>query len=330
MPSFKARKPYCITLLTTFRCNAACRECCFGCRPDKGRTMTLDEMKHYVDVCIAAYPDTIRRLALTGGECFLLGNDLDEIVKYGTEKGLSVDFVSNGYWGRNYSEALDRILRLKQLGLMEVAFSVGTDHQHILPLKNCRNAAVACARAGYKVEFRMESTRFGKCEIYNTLEKDQAFMKLVKSGQIQLKYWEWREYNNEVLHGRSNSWRLRPYEESKPCDLLFKNIVITPYGDVLACCGIGNSRNPHMRLGNIWKELVNILYERTFEDILKIWIGTRGAQEVLQYVYENSDIRFHNCGNGCESCIEIFENPKILPFLREHYIEWYDKVRNYY
>ena len=48
--------------------------------------MTLEEMKHYVDVCIDAYPQSITRLALTGGECFLLGDDLDEIVRYGTEK----------------------------------------------------------------------------------------------------------------------------------------------------------------------------------------------------------------------------------------------------
>lgn len=329
MISFIPREPYCIALLTTLRCNAACRECCFGCRPEKGRTMTLDEMKHYVDLCIKAYPRTIRRLALTGGECFLLGPDLDEIVKYGTDKGLSVDFISNGYWGKSYSKAYARILRLKQLGLKGVGFSVGTDHQHILPLKNCRNAAVACARAGYKVEFRMESTPWGKCDIYSKLEKDTAFMKLVKAGYIELKGWEWREYNNEVQHGRSNAWRFRPYGESKPCDSLFKNIVITPYGDVLACCGIGNSRNPHMRLGNIWTEPVDTLYERTFEDLLKIWIGKSGAHEILQYVYDNSDIRFHQSGNGCQSCIEIFENPKILPFLREHYDDWSSKVYYY-
>lgn len=141
--------------------------------------------------------------------------------------------------------------------------------------------------------------------------------------------WRWRDYNNEVKHRRSLPWKMRPYEKSKPCELLFHNIVITPYGDVLACCGIGNSRNPHMRLGNVWKEPVKTLYERTFEDLLKIWIGTEGTQAVLQYVYDNSDIRFHQYGNGCESCMEIFENPKILSFLREHYDDWSDKIHYY-
>lgn len=122
---------------------------------------------------------------------------------------------------------------------------------------------------------------------------------------------------------------MRPYEESKPCDSLFRNIAISPYGDVFACCGIGCSRNPYMRLGNVWKEPVNTVYERTFEDLLKIWIGTQGAQAILQYVYDNSDIRFHRTGNYCDACIEVFENPKILPFLREHYDDWADKIHFY-
>ena len=135
---FNPRKPYKIGLITTFRYNAACENCCFGCRPERGRTMTIDEMKHYVDICLDAYPDSIRYLDLTGGECFLLGNDLDEIVRYGKERGLSVALVSNGYWGKSYSTALERILRLKTAGLNDIAFSVGDDHQHILPLKGPR------------------------------------------------------------------------------------------------------------------------------------------------------------------------------------------------
>lgn len=47
---------------------------------------------------------------------------------------------------------------------------------------------------------------------------------------------------------------------------------------------------------------------------------------MLQYVHDNSDIKFHQWGNGCESCIEIFENPRILPFLREHYHDWCGKL----
>lgn len=288
--------------------------------------MTLDEMRHYVDVCMEAYPQSIRRLALTGGECFLLGDDLDEIVRYGAQRRLTVDFMSNGFWGRTYKEAEERIYRLRRAGLKSVGFTIGADHDHIIPFRNCRNAAVASARMGFEVELRVERKVFGDDSIYERLKKDRAFMKLVDANKIQIKFWEWREYNNETVHKRRRAWRLRPYDESKPCELLFKEIVINPYGDVLACCGIGNARNPYMRLGNIWKEPVKTLYERSFADVLKFWIHAEGAQAVLQYVYDNSDIKFRQWGNGCDACMEIFENPQILPFLREHYDDWCEKL----
>lgn len=42
-------QPYGITLLATLRCTAACDNCCFGCNPQQGRSMTYEEMKDYVD-----------------------------------------------------------------------------------------------------------------------------------------------------------------------------------------------------------------------------------------------------------------------------------------
>lgn len=326
MLSFKPKPPNCITLITTYRCNAACQECCFGCRADRGRTMTLEEMKHYVDICLETYPESIRYLSLTGGECFLLGDDLDEIVKYGAGKGLPVALLTNGYWGTTYGEALERMTRLKSEGLTSIGFSVGDNHNHIIPLRNSRNAAVASARLGYKVGFRMETPMFEKCNVYEKLKKDAAFMRLVELKKIELTFWGWQEYNNETIHGKMYPWHHRPHEKSRPCEHLFKEIIITPYGDVMACCGIGNSRNPYMRLGNVWNEPIKTVYERSFCDTLKVWIHYEGAQAILQYVYDNSDIKFHKWGNNCEACIELFENPKILPFLREHYDDWCQKV----
>ena len=318
--------PRTIGLLTTFRCNASCANCCYGCRPDFGRTMTLDEMKHYVDVSLEAYPESINRLSLTGGECFLLGEDLERIVEYGASKGLSVDFMSNGFWGKNYAQAFRRIIHLKELGLKAMGFTVGEDHQHILSLKACRNAAVACANAGFKVEFRIEQPKYGGSTIYEELKKDKTFMRLANAGKIDIALWKWNDYNNEEAHRRMAGRHYRPYMKSIPCDSLFRYIEITPYGDVMACCGIGMCRNPYMRLGNIWKEPVKTLYERAHQDLLKVWIQYFGATDVLQYVHDNSDIKFHKWGFGCESCIEIFENPRILPFLRETYDDWTKKL----
>lgn len=329
MLTYSHTPPLGIVLITTFRCNAVCSNCCFGCRPNVGRTMTLDEMKYYVDDCLRAYPDSIYRLSLTGGECFLLGKDLDEIIKYGASKGLKVGVMSNGYWGSSYSEAYQRISSLKALGLRSIGFSVGEEHQNRLPLKGCRNAAVAAARVGLPVEFRVES-HFRLSKIVDTLKKDKAFMKLVNANKIQVIQWNWQEYNNEIKHGEMYPTRWCPYGESRPCDSLGVNINITPYGEVVACSGIMSLRLPAMVIGNIWKEPVETLFDRIFADSLKIWIRREGPAAVLKYVYEHSNIRFHRCGDGCNGCYEIFTNPKIIPLLIETYDDWSKKFAYLY
>lgn len=327
MVTHKFPKPYAITLLTTFRCDAACVDCCFGCRPNRGRTMTVDEMKHYVDISIDAYPNIVE-LSLTGGECFLLGQDLDEIIKYGAQKGLRVGLISNGYWGRTLREARKRLTQLKDNGLTSIAFSVGQDHNHRIPFTNCRNAAIAAAQLGYNVEFRIENI---PCLTYNFFTEkiacDKMLMRHIHSGNISPIGYEWVRYNNETIRNKSIPCRIRPYGKSEPCNSYGRGIIITPYGDMLACCGIGASRIPHMRLGNVWEEPLQTIFQRAHQDLLKVWIRTEGADSVLQYVYDNSKIRFRRFGNMCESCIEIFENPKILPFLREHYDDWSVKLK---
>lgn len=53
-------KPNAISLLSTLRCSAACDNCCFGCNPKQGRSMTYDEMKGYVDMGLEAYGKNAR------------------------------------------------------------------------------------------------------------------------------------------------------------------------------------------------------------------------------------------------------------------------------
>lgn len=126
-------KPSGITLLATLRCTAACDNCCFGCNPKQGRSMTYEEMKDYVNQSLEAYPDSITKFCLTGGECMLLGKDVDKILSYAKSKGLKASIVSNAYWATDYDKAYRTLNRLKGKGLISASFSTGTDHNHFVP-----------------------------------------------------------------------------------------------------------------------------------------------------------------------------------------------------
>lgn len=90
--------PKTIAFATTFQCTAACKNCCFGCSPQNKARLSLEDMKDYVDQAIKNYGNSVKVLVLTVGECFLLKDDLSRIIEYGSEKGLVVRVVTNGFW----------------------------------------------------------------------------------------------------------------------------------------------------------------------------------------------------------------------------------------
>lgn len=288
--------------------------------------MSLEKMKEYLDRCIEAYPDSITTLSLTGGECMLLGDDLESIMRYGRDKGLNISMISNGFWGYKYKNAYESLVRLKNAGLTTIAVSTGEDHQCSVPLRSCRNVVVAAARLGFIPILRIES-HLGVVKCRSQIENDVPLMRLVNAGRIKLCWQHWEEYSNEKRVGQGYPWKMSPYGTREGCESLFRSVIISPYGDVMACAGIPCSRIPYMRLGNIEKESVKTVYERGFQDALKVWIYKKGAVAVLDYVHQHSDIRFYNPGYNCNSCIEIFRNPKILPFLRKTYWDWRDEIR---
>ncbi len=92
--------PETLTIITTYTCNAACEECCFECNPSVKHRLSLEDMKNFINESKIRYP-TLEIVVFSGGECFLLQNDLYEAIKYSTQLGLTTRCVTNGFWGRN-------------------------------------------------------------------------------------------------------------------------------------------------------------------------------------------------------------------------------------
>ena len=309
-----------ITLFATLRCTAACRDCCFACSPVRGRSMTLEEMKRYVDMCLEAYPDSIKRLDLTGGECMLLGRDVDRIFSYARDRGLRCSMVSNAFWASDYDTALRTLRRLKRSGLRSASFSTGEDHGAFVPWQNVRNASVAAARLGIAAELRVEG-RHGRVDIQRELENDPEVVELERKGSLKVSVGAWMKFRKE---GALRDVRV-PFDsalEKDPCRFLFSRVIINPYGEVYACCGIGVCRIPRMRLGNVNREPVRTIYERAFEDFLKVWLYTDGPQAVLKYVHGRTGGKFRwHTAHNCDICRVIFTDRDIIPLIRDNFFD---------
>lgn len=126
-------------LMLTYRCNAACRFCCYHCGPQAGGLMT-------VETAVSAW-SALRRLAgetakvhLTGGEPFLVFDRLLEICEQAQRLGLGgADFVeTNAGWVTDETEARRRLKVLNAAGLHRLKISWDIFHEEFIPVEKVR------------------------------------------------------------------------------------------------------------------------------------------------------------------------------------------------
>jgi MoaA/NifB/PqqE/SkfB family radical SAM enzyme len=313
--------PTSLTLLTTFKCTAKCRNCCFQCSPKASKKMSLSEMKMWLDKCFSAYP-SIQLVVFSGGECTLLGNDLVEIIDFVSKKNKRTRIVTNAWWAKSFAFAKEFLSCLYNAGLDEVNFSTGDEHQEWIPFSNIRNASIAALKCGMKCAINIETHDDSKFLLNNYFSSDKEFASLcsnmVTDDKIYVENGVWAPINKED-EGKITYEQFKKDLFGKPCINLFDNIPINPYGEVLACCGITSETNPYMRLGNIMEEDIKVLYEYSFSDILKIWLFVSGPIEILQYIVRvQYGKNIKPVGHMCVICREIFANSDYLETLQNH------------
>jgi len=144
-----AHGPTHLTILPTYRCTAACAQCCFESNPHVQGRIPIERILDYIDQAAGDFP-SLRLVVFSGGECFLLRQDLDAAIERATSRGLATRCVTNGYWATSPRAARERILPLYEAGLTELNFSTGDDHQKFVPFERIVHGAVAAAESGIR------------------------------------------------------------------------------------------------------------------------------------------------------------------------------------
>ena len=303
-------KPQTLSLLTTYQCTAACRNCCFKCNPHIKKRLSLKQMENYVDECMIHYGDSLKVLVLTGGECFLLGNDLNLIIDYASRIGLSVRVVTNGYWAKSPEIAKEKLLELSKCGLKEVNFSTGDDHQEWVSYDNIVYGSIAALDLGLTCVINVEShdkSKF-KSSLFYEDERLKKYVDINNKNRLMITNGVWIPFDNDNIISYNNLTINN--NESKGCKSLFSSISINPYSNMLACCGLTSEYLPCMRLGSVQTHSIKDLYERQFKDFMKIWLFVDGPQKILKYIYEKRGINNTFIGHNCAICAEIFKDYK--------------------
>ena len=318
--------PKTLTFITTYRCTAACTQCCFESSPSvKGQLSREDMMRALHDVK-EKFP-SLAVVVFTGGEATLLKKDLISVISEATNLGLSTRIVSNGSWGKTKPTAKRMAHEFSEAGLRELNISTGKDHQEWVPHESVVNAAEAAVEAGIFTLITVEADT-SDSEKLSALTRDPLVQRLVKETGLCLQANSWMSFKDT---GESRRHVVPTTGRATPCDQIHRNVVVTPYGEVAACCGLTLEHIPELKLGRIEDGVANT-YLNQQDDFLKYWLKVDGPAEIIRRVLgeDRSKELLSGSVHICHDCAVLHKNAEVRAKLAAHYKEFIPDVMSRY
>lgn len=319
--------PRSLTFITTYRCTAACSQCCFESSPTvKGRLSrqyildTIQEVKRN-------FP-SLEVVVFTGGEATLLKQDLIDGISAATGESLVTRIVSNGSWGKTLRSA-DRVASsLAEAGLRELNISTGKDHQEWVPVSSVINAAEAAIKSGIWCLITVEADTADGARLAE-LVNDPRIQVLRDTRGLQIQTNSWMNFKTDP---EARIQRLPDKGRRQPCEQIFNNVVVTPYHEVSACCGLTLEHIPEMKLGVSKPEGVAEAYRTQQNDFLKYWIRVDGPYEIIRRLVGDQRAAeiLQDSVHICQDCIVLHKNEEILKQLTARYQEFEPEVMSRY
>ncbi|HAZ08863.1 MAG TPA: radical SAM protein [Elusimicrobia bacterium] len=314
-----------LTILPTYRCTAACEQCCFESSPQISGRLPLDNILEYIDEAASSFP-SLKLVVFSGGECFLLRDDLDAAISRVTERGLMSRCVTNGYWATSARAAADRVAALKQAGLTEINFSTGDNHQRFVPFDRVALGAVATAAAGIRTIIAVEGYRESAFSVEAALEhptiKEFRDARPARGG---LSFFSnvWIPFRSDSAVSQDPSLASGGDASAEGCDNVLENVVITPHQRVSSCCGLTFEHIPEMKLGPAGVVSLKDIYYSQFDDFIKLWLRVEGPERILQFAASKNPrvVYPQDLSHPCQSCAELFRNQEVRKTLRDCYPE---------
>ena len=310
-------RPRYLSILTTRQCTAACDHCCVGASPRQTQAIPLERIRGLIDE--ATRVESIELIGFTGGECFLLGTALDELVGRATSNGFRTRAITNGYWAVNDRAARARIANLRRMGLGELMFSTGTFHQQFVPVERVIAGARAAAEAGILVRVSVET-----CDqsTFDAAHVRDALADLVLSRRVFVGEDPWTTdvagrgaaaLTHEQLFAHA------PNPADQRCPQVLDVISVSPAQDVIACCGFPQEHLPRMRLGSVAERPLDAVLAEAPRDLLKLWLHVSGPVEIARFVARHDpEFRLPRAASVCEACVMLQRDERAMRIVDEH------------
>lgn len=305
-------EPSSLTITPTHRCTASCQECCFGCTPNVKYMMDYDKIVQYIDEAMLSFP-SIKVVVITGGECFLLGERLNDVIRHAASYGVVTRVVSNGFWANTYETAYARLKKIIDAGLIELNLSTGDNHQKYVNFNNIVNAVKAASDLGLKTICVSVESKPGAVFTADIIRNHVIMKPLVDKGILYIIEASWMNFKKNK---NASSEKIVYMDSKRPCPYIFTGLVVNPYSQLLSCCGLTVEYNKFLRIGSLEKESMKELYEKQFKDLYKFWLFVDGPEFIYEKVMEARHLEKKTFPHECAYCIEIIKDEENIDLLK--------------
>ncbi len=320
-----------LVLSVTNRCPIACPHCVATASPRGRARLTLREMRTAVDDMFGL--GRLRMVIFTGGEPFLLREDLLDMVGYCAAKGLTTRIVTNAFWARTPENASNIVQACLAAGLTELAVSCDEYHQKFISIDNVRHANDACREQGLPCALSHKIMKG------NTLTLERL-EEALRRPLIRFSHEGDNPANDVVDSGYTvplgENMHLIPDEDilypdsddhwKTPCDSALENTVITENRELAVCCGMIPRKVREVVFGPLGKYHLAELILQADRDLITNWLALEGPYGLMQFIQARKPaIPFRKrYVSRCHLCSEILTRDDCRAVLHAH---CHEKVR---
>ena len=291
----------------TRACPARCDFCCDPKEASRER-LRREEMLALVNRVSDALPGLVSNVGFTGGEPFLLFDDMVAVLAQARSLGMAGAVVSSSYWANSAEEAREKLETLSQAGLRR--YSTSCDHEHLrfVPVERIRHAVTAALEIG--LEVTVTGTFLQRGERVAPLLGDELASRVVCEEKLIAPFGRATGQTATVLH-----YGLKADTAQWGCyRRLGHDILVQPNGDVLPCCATNNTVNPlvfgNVRQGDDIGAIVDAISRTFLLRVLKFESFAALQEMVARHAPE---LAWPNasCASGpCGYCADVFSDAK--------------------
>lgn len=322
---------------TTLQCPIKCKLCGLSCGPHRTERLSLEFMLRMMDEYTKLKGGA--HVTFTGGEPFLLKEDLFEAIRHATSKKMTSRVVSNAYWATSPPAAEEMVQRCLDAGLSEINFSVDDMHQEHIPIERIKYAHAACDKLGLPVLLAHKALASSRV----TVDALESVL-----GRPLVNFASWRARHSELTdeeqardpapksftyssggcvpvgHNASDvsedelSYGRIEGGEHGCCDGIMRDVIISSEEMLELCCGVVNREIPELSIGPLSRDGLFETIKKASSELIVNWLALEGPSGIARYVEsKDSALRFEKkYSSKCHLCHDVLTNPrarKLLP-----------------